>query len=503
MKNLSKSKLIAYRQCPKRLWLEIHMPEERTDSSATRASYAVGHEVGRIAQQLYDPSGIGEVLDSQRDGYDFVLQRTRELTRDSHPIFEAGFAADGVIAFADVLLPIPAKTSTSVPSWRMVEVKSSASVKDYHRDDAAVQAYAARRAGLSLERIAVAHIDSSWVYPGGGDYRGLLVENDLTAEAFAREGEVQTWVTGAQQVAASTAVPDIRTGRQCSAPFECGFIGFCRSAEPAVEFPIHWLPRIQTKALREFVVTHPGADLRDVDDSLLNPTQRRVKQATVSGTAYFDAEGAAEDLRPHGDAAYFLDFETVNPAVPLWAGTRPFEQIPFQFSVHRIDKDGNLSEGGFLDLTGENPSRRFADALIDACNDHLPIFVFNATFESGRINDLARHFPELAGPLGEIDGRLVDLQPIAQKRYYHPDQQGSWSVKSVLPTIATDLSYAKLEGVKDGGMAGVAYQKAICPDTSPDEKAALGRQLEAYCRLDTLAMVRIWQFFRGGHAEHR
>lgn len=498
MKNLSKSKLIAFRQCPKRLWLEIHMPEKRADSSATQASYAVGHEVGRIAQQLFDPSGAGEVLDTQRDGYDFVLRRTRELTREPKPIFEAGFAADGVIAFADVLLPLPSTTVDAEPSWRMVEVKSSASVKDYHRDDAAVQAFAARHAGVSLQGIAVAHIDSSWVYPGGGDYRGLLVESDLTGDAFSREAEVQAWVAGAQAVATAKTIPDIRTGRQCSTPYACGFIDFCRSAEPAVEFPVRWLPKIQTKALREFVASHPDADLRDVDDALLNPAQRRVKQATVAGSAYFDAKGAAEDLRPFGDSAYFLDFETVNPAIPLWAGTRPFEQRPFQFSVHRIDRTGNLSEDGFLDLTGEDPSRHFAEALINACREPLPIFAYNATFERGRIDDLARRFPEFAVELGAIADRLADLQPIAQMRYYHPDQQGSWSIKSVLPTIAPDLSYAELDGVKEGGMASQAYLQAIHPDTSPEEKAALAKQLTAYCRLDTLAMVRIWQFFRAG-----
>lgn len=495
MKNLSKSKLIAYRQCPKRLWLEIHMPEKRADSSATRASYDVGNQVGRIAQQLYDPAGVGEVLDNQRDGYDFVLKRTQELIKQPKPIFEAGFSAAGVIAFADVFLPVSAANGHA---WRMVEVKSSGSVKDYHRDDAAIQAFAARRAGLALEGIAIAHIDTSWEYPGGGDYRGLLVESDLTEEAFGRSDEVDAWVTEAHQTAAEKSAPDIRTGRQCTSPFECGFIEFCRSMEPAVEFPARWLPKIQTKALKAFVAEHPDADMRDVDDGLLNEVQQRVKQATVTAEPFFDAEGAESDLRHYGPSALFLDFETVNPAVPLWAGTRPFEQIPFQFSLHRIGDDGALSDCGFLDLSGQNSSRPFASALINACAESLPVFVFNATFEIGRIKDLAKRFPELAAQLLAIAERIVDLQPIARNRYYHPDQHGSWSIKDVLPTIAPDLSYKDLDGVKEGGMAAAAYQIAIHPDTSPEEKAGLERQLTAYCRLDTLAMVRVWQFFRSG-----
>jgi hypothetical protein len=495
MKNFSKSKLIAYRQCPKRLWLEIHMPEKRADSANTRASYDVGNEVGRIAQQLYDTSGTGEVLDNQRDGYDFVLQRTMELIKQPKPIFEAGFSVAGVIAFADVLLPVVKENGYT---WRMVEVKSSGSVKDYHRDDAAIQAFAARRAGIALERIAIAHIDTSWEYPGGGDYCGLLVESDLTEEAFARSDEVDAWVVEAHHTAAENSVPDIRTGHQCTSPFECGFIDFCRGMEPVVEYPVRWLPKIQTKALKAFVAEHSDADMRDVDDGLLNEVQRRVKQATVTAEPFFDAEGAALDLLPYGPSALFLDFETVNPAVPLWAGTRPFEQIPFQFSLHRIGEDGCLTDYGFLDLSGQNPSRPFADALINACGESLPVFVFNATFEIGRIKDLAKRFPELAVQLLAIAGRIVDLQPIARTRYYHPDQHGSWSIKDVLPTIAPDLSYKDLDGVQEGGMAAAAYRKAIHPDTPSVEKAGLERQLTAYCRLDTLAMVRVWQYFRAG-----
>jgi hypothetical protein len=493
MKNLSKSKLMAYRQCPKRLWLEIHMPERRADSPATRASYDVGNQVGRIAQQLYDPYGAGEVLDNQRDGYDFVLKRTLELLNVPKPIFEAGFSAAGVIAFADVLLPVQGKSGDA---WRMIEVKSSGSVKDYHRDDAAIQAFAARSAGIVLERIAVAHIDTSWVYPGGRDFLGLLVECDLTEEAFARVDEVSEWVRGAQKVAAGETVPEVCTGRQCNSPYECGFINYCQSMEPAVEFPVKWLPRIQTKALKEFVREHPNADMRDVDDNLLNAVQRRVKHATVTAEPFFDADGAAGDLRPYGSSAFFLDFETVNPAVPLWTGTRPFEQVPFQFSLHRIGEDGVLIDRGFLDLSGDDPSRTFAEALIDACSELLPVFVFNSTFEIGRIKDLATRFPDLAEALLAIAERIVDLQPIARARYYHPDQRGSWSIKDVLPTLAPELSYEALDGVKEGGMAALAYQKAIHPDTLPAEAAALKKQLTAYCRLDTLAMVRVWQHFR-------
>ena len=188
---LSKSKLLAFRQCPKRLWLEVHRPDLREDSSATQASFTVGHQVGDIARQVYDPKGKGALIDFKVGGFEAAFARTQALLQENQPIFEAGFRAEGALAFADVMLPVKRGGKRA---WRMVEVKSSTSVKDYHRDDAAVQAFLARSSGAPLVGIALAHIDSSWVYPGGGDYSGLLVENDLTDEAFSRATEVRSWI---------------------------------------------------------------------------------------------------------------------------------------------------------------------------------------------------------------------------------------------------------------------------------------------------------------------
>jgi hypothetical protein len=490
---LSKSKLLAFRQCERRLWLELHRPELRQDDGASLAAFATGNQVGDVARRLYDSVDQGVLIDPQTEGYEAALARSRSLLATAQPIFEAGFKAAGSLAFADILLPV---ADQDQPRWRIVEVKSSTSVKDYHRDDAAIQAFVARSAGVALDGIALAHIDNSWTYPGGGDYRGLLVEQDLTDEAFAGGAEVEAWIARAQAIAAQGQEPVVRPGGQCSTPYDCGFVAHCRSKEAQVAYPVTWLPQVRSNALKQRI-EDGAADMRDLPDELLTAQQLRVKQCSLSGETYFDADGAASDLAPHPLPASFLDFETISFAVPVWAGTRPYQMIPFQFSVHHLGEDGTLVHADFLDLSGSDPSRAFAEALVGACVGEGPVFVYNASFEKSRIAELAERFVDLAPALLALRTRVVDLYPIARNRYYHPDQHGSWSIKHVLPAVAPDLRYDVLEGVQDGGAAMHAYLEAIDATTTPARRLEIEAQLRDYCGLDTLAMVRLWQFFAG------
>lgn len=493
MKTLSKSKILAYRQCPKRLWLEVHKPGLREDSAATKNSFAVGHQVGDIARQLYDPKGKGVLLDPQEEGFDAVFDRTQVLLQTAQPIFEAGFCAEGALSLADVMLPV---RKSGKLAWRMIEVKSSTSVKDYHQDDAAVQSFVARSVGVPLTKIALAHIDSDWVYPGNGDYDGLLLENDITDEVFNRGDEVRGWIADAQQIVAKKREPKVATGAHCGSPYECGFLQYCQSAEPQAEQPIQWLPSL-SKKLRVQLKAQGLTEIREVSDDLLNEKQRRVKAVTLSGKAYFDHQAAAKALSAYKLPAYFLDFETIQFAVPIWKGTRPYQQIPFQFSVHHLSRTGKIKQHAFLDLSGSDPSKAFAEALIATCGERGPIFVYNAGFETARIRELSERFPRLKKQLLALDERVVDLLPIARDYYYHPSQCGSWSIKAVLPALCPDLNYGDLTGVQNGGMAMEAFLEAINPQTNKERKAEIEEQLLAYCSLDTYAMVRMWAVFSG------
>jgi Domain of unknown function(DUF2779) len=494
MRTLSKSKILAFRQCAKRLWLEIHRPELREDSTETEARFEIGHQVGDIARQLFDPAGKGVLIDFKRDGLQAAFAQSQQLLTSSYPIFEAGFTADGAMAFADIMLPA---RKAGQQGWRMIEVKSSASVKDYQRDDIAVQAYVARAAGVPLLSIELAHIDSKWIYPGEERYQGLLKQNNLTKESFDRKEEVKSWIEAAHGVANENKEPAIKTGGHCTAPYSCGFLQYCQSKEPQAKYPVAWLPRIQSKALKAMISEKGVIDLRKVPDDLLNERQRRVKAHTVSGQPYFNARAAAARLAHYKLPLYFMDFESIQLAVPIWKGTRPYQQIPFQFSVHKLSADEKVEHFSFLDLSGDDPSIDFAKAVIAVCGKRGPIFVYNAGFETARINELAKRFRSLAPALRAINKRIVDLLKVAEQYYYHPSQEGSWGLKKVLPAIAPDLNYDKLEGVQDGGMAMDAYREAIFPLTSETRREEIRDQLLAYCRLDTYALLRLWQFFAG------
>ncbi len=493
MRNLSKSKIIAFRQCPKRMWLEIHKPELR-DDSASEMVFAIGNQVGDVARQIYDTEGNGKLIDVSEIGWDAAYSETSAwLSGTVAPLFEAAIRIEGALALADVMLPEPGDNGLR---WHMLEVKSSTGVKDYHREDLAVQTYIATTAGIDLASASLAHVDNSFVYPGGGDYRGLLKSVDLTDEVRAKASEVAIWIAEAQKVAALTAEPKIETGSQCSKPFDCPFRHHCNRDKTATEFPLNSLHRLGARQLDELEALGYD-DLRNVPDQMLSPVNRMIKTQSLAGEAWFDSAGAAADLKPHKGTAYFLDFETISFGVPIWKGTRPYQQLPFQFSLHVVSGRGGIEHHDFLALSGEDPSENFACALIANCGTTGPVFVYNAGFENGVMRGLAERFPHLSHGLLAIVDRVVDLLPVARNRYYHPSQHGSWSIKAVLPAVCPDLAYDSLDGVQHGQAAQAAFLEAVSPGTTPERKAEIERQLLAYCKLDTLAMVRLWEFFKG------
>jgi hypothetical protein len=443
--------------------------------------FATGNAVGDIARRLYGP---GHVVTFDR-GLRAAIDTTRALIAAGgrEPIFEATFDHDGVSVAIDVL-------DRSEPTPKLIEVKSAGRVKEHHLDDCAIQAWALKQNGLAPRAVVVATVNPEFVYPGGGAYEGLLVETNVTEQVGDRLKDIDALVIAARRTLADLDEPAVAVGTHCGAPYGCDFYAHC--APPAGEFPVLGLGGSKEKL---FELMHAGfSDLRDVPESALaSDTQRLIWRQSRSGQPYVGAE-LREAVRALAFPRYYLDFETVNPAVPIFAGTRPFEALPFQWSCHIEATRGRVEHAEHLSLSAEPPMRGVAESLLAALGTAGPIVVYTP-YERRVLEELAARYPDLAAPLGALAARIVDLHPPTRRHYYHPAMHGSWSIKAVLPTVAPDLSYAALGEVKDGFAAQRAYFEAVDARTPDARRAALRRALLDYCRQDTLALVRLVEFF--------
>ena len=485
--SLSKSKLIAAWQCPKRLHLEKHHPELVRISAHTHALWATGHRVGGIARKLYGTADSVEIDFDKRVG--FMVRKTRDLldAGADFPIFEATFRHEGVLVRADALVP-------DGDGWRLVEVKASTSVKDYHVLDCAIQDWVLRKSDIDVTRIALAHIDNQFVYPGQERYEGLLVEHDLTDEVRTLEPAVLELVATARDAVAGP-MPLVPVGKQCTSPYECPFLEHCWPSES--RYPVSGLGGSRAR-LGELVALGYD-DIRDVPTTHLSAAnQQRIHRVTRSGEAEV-LPGAEQAFSALPYPRYYLDFETIGPPVPFWPGTRPYAAVAVQWSCHIESAPGVVEHREFLDLSGEPPMRLLARALIDTLGDDGPVLMWS-NYEKQVISILAELLPDLDGPLHRIIDRLYDMQPVVKQNYYHPDMLGSWSIKAVMPTIDPAMDYAKLEGIREGTAASEAYLEAIDPGTPVERRQALDEQLRRYCRFDTEAMVEILKYFVGRRA---
>jgi hypothetical protein len=300
---------------------------------------------------------------------------------------------------------------------------------------------------------------------------------------------VPGWVERAQQ-AVEGSLPEIPVGQHCFSPYECPFFKHCWPVH--AEYPIHGLKGARKK-LGELVLAG-YSDIREVPESALtSESQQRILRVTKSGQPEILPD-AGEFVRELPYPRHYLDFETIGPAIPVWAGTRPYETLPFQFSIHIEEAPGDIRHAEFLDVSGQPPMRALAEQLIADLGPRGPVLMYTS-YEKGVINGLGGRFPDLAEPLQAIADRLVDLYPVTKTSYYHPDMLGSWSIKAVLPTIAPDMAYESLEGVAEGTEASTAYLEAIHPDTKPGRKEQIRQELLEYCAHDTLAMVLLAEYF--------
>jgi len=485
-KGLSKSRLLSYRQCPKRLYMETHHREMIEITPEQQKIFDTGHKVGELAQCFY-PDGV-------LIGHDFELSKAVEDTAlqiadaSISTLFEATFNHNQVLVRSDLLH----KTNKG---FHIQEVKSSTSVKDINIEDCAIQTWVIEGAGYKVDNIELTYINNKFIYEKEGDYDGLFTHESLMTEVRELQPIIAHWVEDALKVLSLKEEPPIQPGEQCTKPYHCPFIDYCDPV--TTEYPVENLP-YGTRTV--IALRNEGVrDIRDIPiGRLTSENHERIRRVTISGE-YELEPGAQLEMQELAYPRYFIDFETITFAIPRWLGTRPYRQIPFQWSCHIEKGAGELSHTEFLDTTGDDPSKAFIESLIDAVGNTGPILVYNAGFENTRLKEMAEKFPEHKSVIANIIDRVVDLLPIARKHYYHPDMKGSWSIKNVLPTIAPELNYDNLDEVQHGGAAQDAYLEAISTAVTDERKHAIRNNLIEYCKLDTLAMVKIAHFFEKGN----
>lgn len=480
---LSKTRFLSGCQCPLKLWFDIHEPRlAPPPDEALKAVFQTGRRVGELARRRW-PGGI--LVHGVPGRPDAAFERTRALMDDPAvpAIYEAAVAHGGAMTRVDVLARAPGG------AWDLVEVKSGTRVKEPHDLDVAVQYWVLRGAGLDVRRAGVLVLNREYVYPGGElDLDALFRFEDLSEGVEARLGDIDSKVAELHAVAARDEPPDIPIGEHCFTPYDCPYFAHCSRDVVFPEHPIDVLPHLKGWR-REGLETQGIEAVEDIpDDYDLTEAQARVRECIVSGRPWRSA-GLRDALEAVDWPLRALDFEAANIAVPRYAGTRPYDAIPFQFSCHvQPAPGGGIEHREFLAEDDGDPREALARALLDAAGKGGSILVYSG-YESRVIGDLAAWLPHLADDLLALRPRLVDLLKILERHYCHPDFGGSYSIKAVLPVLVPDMSYEDM-AVADGRAAGRAWMRLV--DT-PDwvEKQELTEALLDYCRQDSLAMLKL------------
>lgn len=478
---LSKSKVVAGLQCYLRLWQKCYNPELASEiSPVQQAIFDMGHRVGRLATELY-PGGV--LIEEDHLRHNEAVKSTLAAMKNPKikAIYEAGFLYDDVRVRADILQRLKNN------KWNLIEVKSSTSVKAIHYPDVAVQYYVLKGAGLDIERVFLMHLNNQYVYDGNElSLEGLFSSSDLTEEVLQYQEEVPEILAELKDVLANSDPPVMMPSRNCNKPYGCDFYDYCTK-----DMPEHWVIQLSGMGQNKIdVLASMGIDdIGEIpEDFPLTAIQDRIRNCVVDNEEYI-GQALGDELEDVEYPVHFLDFETLGLAIPRYAGTRPYQGIPFQWSDHILHKTGEMEHREYLCNEDKDPREELTVKLLDALGKKGSIYMYTG-FEKEVIKGLAKDLPEYGKQLLATLVRLVDLYKIIKNNYYHPEFHGSFSLKSVLPALIPEMGYENL-GIQEGQEAGTEYMRMLDPFTSPEERERIRDDLLRYCGHDTLAMVKI------------
>jgi len=478
---LSKSRYLSGLQCHLRLWNSCFNRELASEvTPAQQALFGTGQEVGELATRLF-PEGV--LIREDHFHHEEAVQTTRNIVQDPSvsTIFEAAFLYHDVRIRVDILKRL------DNGQWNMIEVKSSTSVKDIHLPDVAIQYYVLKASGLNINRAFLLLINNQYVYDGSNfDLENFFSFYDVTDEVLSIQNEIPSSIDEQHQMLSAADAPLVQPSRHCNTPFICEFWEYCTK-----DMPAHWIFDLYGVSQKKFdeLTGMNVEDIKDIPDAFnLTELQERMRKCVKNNETFISKRLHAQ-LTDVEYPVHFLDFETVNPAIPRYAHTSPYQVIPFQWSDHILYEDGSLAHKEYLCDDDRDPRDDFTRTLLHALGQKGTIFIYT-TYEKTIIERLAEYLPQYRDDLLRIPNRFKDLCAIIRHYFYHPGFHGSFSLKFVLPVLVPEMRYDTLS-IKDGSHASFEYLRMIHPDTVSEEKEKIKEDLLVYCSQDTLAMVRI------------
>ncbi len=480
---LSKSLYMRGLQCRKSLYLDRHRPELRSEPTPELETlWKSGHEVGDFARMLF-PGGVVVPFDGLTK--ELQLAKTREeIDRGTKAIYEATFSHDDVFVKADIVV-------RNRGCWDMYEVKSSTSVKEHYWDDVAIQYYVLSGCGLPVNKAYLVHINNGYVRHGDIVPEELFVIQDISRivrekQAYIPEGlaEMRATLRG--------NTPKVDIGPHCEFPYPCDFMEHCWE-----HVPENSVFSLRGRGIDKWEMYRQGVvKLEDVPLDSLNLMQRMQVEYLLDRKSHADPARIGEFLRKIRYPVCFLDFETFGSGIPLFDGTRAYQQVPFQYSLHRIDAEGEEARHfEYLAQPGVDPRNEIAEKLLGEIPEGVCVIAYNMGFEKRVLRELGEFLPKYRRRLNALVDGMIDLmEPFKRRDIYHWRMNGSYSLKSVLPVLVPEMTYQGLE-ISDGAMASEAYftMEAIA---DPAELSRLRKALLEYCKQDTLGLVRLMDMMR-------
>lgn len=478
---LSKTKYLNGLKCLKLLWYEYNRKEDLPEvDAATQAIMDQGKAVGELAQTLF-PGGIA----IQRNYLpDKQAEKSLEAAKLRKPLFEAGFVFKQAYALADILNPVAKDV------WDLIEVKSSSGVKEEHYYDVAFQKYTYEGAGLKIRKCYLMYINNQYVRKGQIEPEKLFATEDVTKQADERIPEIEQNIADMFEAIRKKDAPSIKVGQHCSSPYPCPIEDICWSFLPE-KGDIFCLYLGQKKAYE--LLERGVLSITDITDDVKLSDKQCIQVAChKTCMPHIDKKGIKGFIDTLEYPLYFLDFETINPAIPAYDNSRPFEVIPFQYSLYIVkNKDANPEHYSYIAPGDRDPRVEILKQLKALLGNSGSIVTYNATFEKTTLRHASEAYTEYQAWVAAVEERVVDLlTPFRGFLYYHPKQEGSASLKKVLP-VMTNSNYDAME-IADGGMASIEYSRvAFGKNIDEKERQRVYAALEKYCNLDTKGMVEI------------